>query len=150
MTQSVKGYKINFATDTITMNYKFTAAARQYGTPEYNILKAIKADFPYLKEVVEAGRKVKSVRPNKRLTYENMEQHIAAYENAKELLATFERVKALSKPMKSPYCYVREWFLLQFPNYKESPTFQNGKLTVSVIVPPDTASIERKDTDAAA
>ena len=28
------GYKIVFATNTVVMNYKFAAAAAQYGTPE--------------------------------------------------------------------------------------------------------------------
>ena len=49
-TSSVKpgknGYKILFATNTVIMNYKFAAAAAEYGTKEYNILKGIRADFP--------------------------------------------------------------------------------------------------------
>ena len=44
-TSSVKpgknGYKILFATNTVIMNYKFAAAAAEYGTKEYKIMKGI-------------------------------------------------------------------------------------------------------------
>ena len=32
MNMSVKGYTIDYAANTITMNYKFAAAAAKYGT----------------------------------------------------------------------------------------------------------------------
>ena len=32
------GYKIVFATNTVVMNYKFAAAAAEYGTKEYKIM----------------------------------------------------------------------------------------------------------------
>jgi len=32
------GYKILFATNTVIMNYKFAAAAAEYGTKEYKIM----------------------------------------------------------------------------------------------------------------
>ena len=100
-TSSVKpgknGYKILFATNTIIMNYKFEAAASQYGTPEYNILKGIRADFPGMTEVVMSGREQKSPRPNTRLTYENMEKFIEVQEDSEALLEVFETVKAASQ-----------------------------------------------------
>ena len=36
MEKKITGYKIDFTTNTITMNYTFAAAAEQYGTPEYS------------------------------------------------------------------------------------------------------------------
>ena len=63
-----KGYKIDFASQTLTMNYKFAAASKQFGTDEYKIIKEIKADFPNLKIVTEAGRKITTPRKTKRLT----------------------------------------------------------------------------------
>ncbi len=38
---AVKGYKINFANNTITVNYTFKKASEEYGTAEYEILKNI-------------------------------------------------------------------------------------------------------------
>ena len=46
------GYKIYFNVNTVVMNYKFAAAAGEYGTNEYNIMKGIREDFPGMAEVV--------------------------------------------------------------------------------------------------
>ena len=123
------GYKILFATNTVIMNYKFAAAAAEYGTPEYNILKGIRADFPGMAEVVMSGREQKSPRPNTRLTYENMEKFIEVQEDSEALLEVFETVKAASKASKSPYKYVSDWFKAQFPDYEKKVVFKDGKLT---------------------
>lgn len=117
---SLKGYKINYSTNTITMNYKFAKAAQDYGSPEYMLLKDLKADFPMMIAVVEAGRKITTTRPTKRLTYANIIQHISSYKNANELLNQFELVKQLSQPLASPYKYVCDWFYSQFPNYQDA------------------------------
>jgi hypothetical protein len=58
-----------------------------------------------------------------------MEKHIRAYDNSAELLEVFETVKALSKPAASPYKFVADWFVEQFPDYDKAPTFKDGKLT---------------------
>lgn len=134
---ATKGYKINFATNTLVMNYKFYAASQEYGTDENNLVKAILADFPTLTVVVKAGRDVKTTNKNKRLTYENMEKHISAYENSAELLDVFETVKALSKTAASPYKYVTDWFVVQFPDYKKAPVFKEEKLSVPPVKVPD-------------
>ena len=134
---ATKGYKINFATNTLVMNYKIYAASQEYGTDENNLVKAILADFPTLTIVVKAGRDVKTANKNKRLTYANMEKHISAYENSAELLDVFETVKALSKTAASPYKYVTDWFVVQFPDYKKAPVFKEEKLSVPPVKVPD-------------
>jgi len=112
-----KGYKIDFATQTLTMNYKFAAASKQFDTDEYKIIKDIKADFPNLKIVTKAGRKVTTPRKTKRLTYINMEKYIRTFENSEELLEMFNLARDRSATAKSPYKFVCDWFLMQFPNY---------------------------------
>ena len=134
--KKIAGCKIDFTTETIVMNYKFAAAAKEYGTPEYKLLKNILADFPNMKTVVKAGREIVKARPNKRLTYINMEKHITAHDNAADLLDVFKTVKGLSKSVASPYKYVYDWFVKQFPSYKNAPLFKNDKLTVQPIEPP--------------
>lgn len=138
------GYKIVFATNTIVMNYKFAAAAAQYGTPEYRLMKKIRRDFPGMTEQVVSGREKKSTAPNTRLTYENMETHISAYENADELLEVFKTVKTLSKACASPYKYVADWFKAQFPNYKQSIVFENGTLKVAPVKAPSVIEYKQK------
>ena len=141
---SVTGYKLDFATNTLTINYKFNKALSDYGSPEYNRYKAILEDFPDLTVVVKAGREITTTRRTKRLTYENMEIHINAYENANDLLEVFETVKALSKVCASPYKYVHDWFVAQFPNYKSTPIFQDNKMTVIPVPAPPVKEYQKK------
>ncbi len=140
----VTGYKLDFSTGTLTINYKFAKALNDYGSPEYLRYKAILADFPDLKVIRKAGRTVTTTRPNKRLTYENMESHIKAYENADSLMDTFETVKTLSAPLASPYKYVSDWFKAQFPDYMNVPVFRDDKLTVLPVPAPDTKEYKQK------
>ena len=134
---SIRGYSIDFAKKTITLNYKFQKAAQDYGSAEYNRLKDLIADLPGFTVVVSAGKKITSTRPTKRLTYENMEKYIGTYENADELLEQFETVKEKSAPLASPYKYVRKWFVAQFPDYNvvqiDNPTAK--KEAVAIVEP---------------
>ena len=145
-TQKMKGYKIDFTTNTLTMNYKFHAASQEYGTDENKLVKDILTDFPNLTVNVKAGREVKATNRNKRLTYANMEKHISAYDNANDLLNVFETVKALSKTAASPYKYVLDWFVAQFPDYDKAPVFKDGKLTVLPINIPNIEEYKIKKT----
>lgn len=129
------GYKIFFNENTVVMNYKFASAAGQFGTREYEIIKGIRSDFPQMKEVVVSGREKKTPRPNKHLTYRNMETHIGAYENSAELMEAFEIVKAQSKVAISPYKYVCDWFETQFPSYQNAVS-TGKKLTVLPVPAP--------------
>ncbi len=133
MNTTLKGYKFNFADNTLTMNYKFAAAVNVYGSPEYKLIQKIRKDFPSLRLVVKSGRERKGSHQYRRLTYENMEKHISVYENADELLAMFERAKALSGTAKSPYAYVRQWFEAQFPDYREIPACIERKPYAQII-----------------
>ena len=143
---ATKGYKIDFTNNTLVMNYKFHSASQEYGTPENKLVKKILKDFPSLSVVVKAGREVKTPSKNKRLTYANMEKHIMAYDNATELLEVFETVKALSQTVASPYKFVSDWFVEQFPSYDKAPTFKDGKLTVLPVKAPDIKEYKIKKT----
>ena len=162
-TDELKGYKIDFVKNTLTLNYKFADAAfNDYGSPEYVRMKAILADFPQLKVIVEAGRKITTTRKTKRLTYDNMKTYIEQFDNAEELKAMFEqvdysvqalyrmfeKVQLMSKPLASPYKYVQDWFKAQFPNYKECPTPGKVNHKVSVVDAPDTSNYKPKDNEA--
>lgn len=57
---AVKGYKINFTNNTITVNYTFKKASEEYGTAEYELLKNILADFPTMTIIVKSGREKKT------------------------------------------------------------------------------------------
>ena len=145
-TKKISGYKIDFATNTLTMNYKFHAASQEYGTDENKLVKKILKDFPSLSVVVKAGREVKTPNKNKRLTYANMKKHIAAYENSAELLDVFDTVEALSKSAASPYKFVSDWFVAQFPDYNKAPAFKDGKLIAAPVKIPNIKDYKIKKT----
>lgn len=121
--KNIKGIRIDNINSIIVMNYKFAAAAEKFGTPEYNLLRDIKADNPYMRTEVRAGRKRTTCNASKRLTYENMKTYIRVQKNSKELLAAFENAVQESKPQPSPYAFVRDWFVKQFPDYKKCKVF---------------------------
>ena len=134
--RELKGYKIDYTTNTLIMNYKFAEASGKYGTPEYKLLQSVKNDFPNIHISIQSGREQKTPRYNKRLTYENMETYIKCHEGSDVLMARFETVKEMSKTMRSPYKYVCDWFFEQFPNFKETPKFEGEPETPKVKVSP--------------
>ena len=144
-TDELKGYKIDFVKNTLTLNYKFADAAfNDYGSPEYERMKAILADFPQLKVIVEAGRKITTTRETKRLTYKNMETYMEQFDNSEELLTMFSKVKKMSKPLASPYKYVSDWFEAQFPDFRDCPSLEAKDAEVEVMDAPDTENYQLK------
>ena len=93
MKNNVKGYKIDFASNTLYMNYKFAEAANIPTSDEYKLIKSIREDFPNIRIITRAGRNAKTCNANKRLTYANMENYIRVQDSADELMAAFAIVK---------------------------------------------------------
>ena len=124
----IKGYEIDFATNTLYMNYKFANAAKDVFSKEYEIYQKICNDFQNIKVIVRAGRKTKTCNANKRLTYANMESYIKVQDNADELMAAFVIAKEESKNKPSPYAFVRDWFVKQFPNYKVCKILKDDRI----------------------
>ena len=143
---NVKGYKLDFSTNTLIVNYKFHKAMSDFGSPEYNRYKEIKADFPQLRVVVKAGRTITTTRPTKRLTYENMDSFIGCYENRDELRVAFAIVREKSKLLASPYKYVRDWFEAQFPDYRNAANGGEEQSAVLLVAIPDIAKYKQKDS----
>ena len=142
VTPGCDGYKILFNENTVIMNHKFAAAAAKYGTKENKLMKNIREDFPGMAEVIVSGRECDKAKPNSRLTYANMEKHIRAYDNSAELLEVFETVKALSKPAASPYKFVADWFVEQFPKYRTDPFFYYNNNNRPNIIPFNPKTVE--------
>lgn len=125
-------YRIDFTTMTLTMTAEFADNAYNPTTDEYAILTRLQKDFPQLRVVRKTHRSPKSANPAKGLTFERMEKYIRLHENADELIDLFQKVKDTGRG----YQYVKAWFVKQFPNYKDTPNFIDGKLrTVPVEAP---------------
>ena len=65
----VKGYRVDFRTNSLIVNLKFNEASNKYGSPEYELVKKIREDFPTLKTIVKKGREQKAAHSRRRLTY---------------------------------------------------------------------------------
>lgn len=98
---AVKGYKINFANNTITVNYTFKKASEEYGTAEYELLKNILADFPTMTIIVKSGREKKTASKFKNLTYEKMRTYISVLDNADEMNAVMDTIEHSQNPRKA-------------------------------------------------
>ena len=57
-----------------------------------------------------------------------MQEYIMAQDDYEPLLASFMLARIESKCAKSPYAFVRDWFVKQFPNYQECKVFKREKI----------------------
>lgn len=119
-------YKIDFIANTMTITNAFEEAANNPNSNEFKLLQQLRAEFPDIQIIRKTRRPSKTARPNKNLTYANMEKYMSVFKNKDELLAQFEIVKAQSSGQPSPYNYVKDWFEAQFPNYKKQPDFDSN------------------------
>jgi hypothetical protein len=110
-----------FVDDThVQVTKEFAKNARIFGTAEYKLWKAIKADCP------EAEMVLKSIKKNpdkkndtKNMTYERMAIYIREQDDAATLMVEFKKQIALSKVQTNPYRFVLAWFMQKFVGYDE-------------------------------
>ena len=142
-----------FVDDThVCVTKSFAKNARTFGTTEYKMWRAIKADCPDAEMVTKTIKK----NPNKKVETKNMKyKHMANFirqqENADKLMAEFKKQIGLSKVQTNPYRCVLAWFLETFENYdnykkyfEEAAKKEAQKNDIFAVVKTD-AVIERED-----
>ena len=142
-----------FVDDThVCVTKSFAKNARIFGTTEYKMWRAIKADCPDAEMVTKTIKK----NPNKKVETKNMKyKHMANFirqqENADKLMAEFKKQIELSKVQTNPYRCVLAWFLQTFENYDNYKNFfeeaakkEAQKNDIFAVVKTD-AVIERED-----
>ena len=148
MAANKKGYKLDFAHQTITLTADFAEKANNPGSAEYRLLHQFQHDFPTL-EIVRKTHATPShyhnsdgstTTRNKHngLTYERMEQFICALspKDDTDYLEAFYAVREKAEDMcVSPYAAVSAWFMKQFPAFRSNPLFY-------VDNPPDLIDLE--------
>ena len=117
---NVTGYSFDPITNVVTCSESFLKKASRLNSPEYLVLKQFRAEIPGLK--IEKGEKKSGNRPLN-ITFAKMEEYIKQCRDGETRLEAFKKVKSLSKIQSSPYQYVRTWFLDNYANYSEQPTF---------------------------
>ena len=128
------GYKLDLATQTLTITSDFADAANDPANAEYKLVQQFLADFPSLKIVKRThtspthydnkdGSRTKN-NQFKNLTYKNMESFISALPDSDKYMDAYKRVRDTAELMcPSPYAIVRKWFVEQFPKYRTDPLF---------------------------
>ena len=117
---NVTGYSFDPITNVVTCSESFLKKASRLNSPEYLVLKQFRTEIPGLK--IEKGEKKNGNRPLN-ITFAKMEEYIKNCRDGEARLEAFQKVKSLSKIQSSPYQYVRTWFLDNYANYSEQPTF---------------------------
>ena len=114
-----------FVDDThVQVTKEFAKNARIFGTSEYKMWRAIKADCP------EAEMVLKSIKKNtnkntatKNMTYERMAIYIREQKDAEILMIEFKKQISLSKVQTNPYRCVLAWFIKKFDDYDSYKEF---------------------------
>ena len=121
------GYKMNFATKTLTITKAFAAKAMLPNTQEANIILNMRTLIPDLKisYKTHAGSRP---HPFKGLSFRKMEDYIRCCENESELMTVYRGIREIAMVQPNPHNYVCRWFMRQFPDYKEIPTLNNGRI----------------------
>ena len=112
-------YSYNAITNTLTVSAAFLKNAANLHSKEYEIIRTLRADHGEITIVTEERRKSAS----RAMTFKQMEMHIKQCRDSEKRLAAFDRVKVLSKIQRSPYNYVKTWFMDNYANYSEQPVF---------------------------
>ena len=125
ITAAAKKSAPKFVDDThVQVTKEFAKNARIFGTAEYKLWKAIKADCPAAEMVMKSIKK----NPNKRndtknMTYERMAIYIREQDNAATLMVEFKKQIAISKVQTNPYRSVLAWFIQKFEGYDSYKSF---------------------------
>ena len=127
------GIKVDYINKKIILTKAYVKAMENLSSEEFNTFCALTERFPKFEVLGRTHRRPNKPNKNKNLTYEKMERYIRVFDNADELLTDFYVALEQSKVQPSPYHFVRDWFVRQFPNYKEIPTRENGMLIADPI-----------------
>ena len=104
-------YEINFTTNTITVTKKFREAASIIGTPEFNLMKELRAlNMPITERIIK-----RTCRED-RWTFKRMEHFIRNVDGADQYMADYHTLRDAYGYMK-----VWAWFKKTFPNYAATP-----------------------------
>ena len=114
-----------FVDDThVQVTKEFAKNARIFGTAEYKLWKAIKADCPAAEMVLKSIKKNPDKKNDtKNMTYERMAIYIREQDDAAILMVEFKKQIAISKVQSNPYRSVLAWFIQKFENYDDYKIF---------------------------
>lgn len=123
--------KIDHKNANLVMDKTFAKAAEYYGSAEYNMLQAARSDYPTYSVVTRTIKKNKNKESYRGLTYEYMENYIAAHANAKEVMEEYKELRLISECHSVRYAHVKVWFLDKYPEIKKFGVSMKGEMAES-------------------
>ena len=121
-------YNFDIFTNTLVVSKEFEKMAGIPGTIEQRTM------LQYMKDYGDAliVQRYEHHKGGKLLNFTQMEKHLSRTSESEKLLARFEAVKELSEGQKSPYNYVKNWFLDNFYNYNDpNPEFDENNRVIA-------------------
>lgn len=121
-TNACARYNFDIFTNTLTISKEFEKRAAIPGSAEQRTFCDLLAT--YGNNLI-----VKRYNPHlvkKGLTFKDMEVFISKCRDAEKRMKEFETVKEISVGQQSRYKYVKTWFLANYPNYSETPEFDEA------------------------
>lgn len=113
--RKVEHCRVDFAKNAIVITRDFARRASIVGTPEFKRLSELCNAYPSLTVITRTARKGASKISTKGLTMEFMENFIT-YRRPNDL-ELYKRQKEVSKAFKSPYMYLRKWFVGRYSDW---------------------------------
>jgi len=107
-------YKIDYISEKITVSKKFLKAAGVYNSPEYKLMKELRADYPaFTFEEKKIDKKAGKVT-HKNLTFEKMREHlIVRFGENSETVNRYDYLMEFYKPHAGRYAKIKSWYLEQ-------------------------------------
>ena len=107
-------YKIDYISEKITVSKKFLKAAGVYNSPEYKLMKELRADYPaFTFEEKKIDKKAGKVT-HKNLTFEKMREHlIVRFGEDSETVNRYDYLMEFYKPHAGRYAKIKSWYLEQ-------------------------------------
>ena len=116
--------KIKVEDSEIVISKPFAKKAYSFGTPEYEMLQAVRRDYPGFAVVLREIKKKTDAEHYKGLNYKYMKWYIGEYETKEKkelMLKALDEMIDISKCHSTGkrYATIRNWFLDNYPAVKE-------------------------------
>ena len=126
-TKKQQAYNIDYITETITVTKKFLKAASVYNSPEYKLMKEIRADYPTFKFAEKEIAKKAGKTTHKNLTFEKMREHIIIRDGEEsETLKRYDYLLEFYKTHTGRYAKIKAWYLKQYKAEYEEETSEES------------------------
>ena len=113
--RKVEHCRVDFAKNAIVITKDFARRASIVGTPEFKRLSELCNAYPSLTVITRTARKGASKNSTKGLTMAFMKNFITHRRPADMKL--YEHQVEVSKAFKSPYMYLRKWFVGSYSDW---------------------------------